>query len=184
MERTGMPNAIIDQAGGGDPLADDELFSAAYPELRRLARARLRSSGHDALLDTTGLVHEWYLRYARAGAVRIVDRTHFMRYAGRAMRSVIVDFARRRGAVRRGADPIHVTLGGADGPRSGAEDVLRVHEALGELAAHDPRMVQVVELRYFAGLTEAEIADALGIAERTVRRVWEKARLLLAEALR
>ena len=101
------------------------------------------------------------------------------------MRSVIVDFARERLAQRRGGDALHVTLdtGVRDSVSTGEEEVLRVHEALEELAQHDEKLVRVVELRYFGGLSEAEIAESMGIHVRTVRRHWEKARLLLADAL-
>jgi RNA polymerase sigma factor (TIGR02999 family) len=175
---------LIQRAQAGDARAADALFEATYPELRRLARARLRGGRRDTLLDTTSLIHEWYVRFVRAGAVRIEDRVHFMRYAGRAMRAVIVDFARRRSAERRGGNAPHVGLTGADGVGADAEDILRVNEALEGLAALDARMAQVVELRYFGGLTETEIAQALGVTDRTVRRDWEKARLWLAEAMR
>jgi RNA polymerase sigma factor (TIGR02999 family) len=136
------------------------------------------------LLDTTSLVHEWYERFVRAGTLRIEDRAHFMRYAGRAMRTIIVDFARRRGAACRGGGAGRLELTEAAGVVAGADEIVRVHEALGALAELDPRMVQVVELRYFGGLSEVEIADALGVNERTVRRDWEKARLWLTDALR
>jgi RNA polymerase sigma factor (TIGR02999 family) len=180
---SGELTETIHRAAEGDVGAAHDLFTATYPELRRLARARLRRSKRDSLLDTTGLVHEWYLRYARAGAVRLADRAHFLRYAGRAMRAVIVDHARRRGAARRGAEAPHVTLGGASGVESGAAEILRVHEALDALAMLDPRLAEVVELRWFGGLTEGEVSEALGVSDRTVRRQWEKARLWLAEAL-
>jgi RNA polymerase sigma factor (TIGR02999 family) len=108
-----------------------------------------------------------------------------MRYAARVMRSVIVDFARRRGAQRRGGGAPHtsLTFQVADGASAGAREIVRVHEALEELAKLDARMAQVVEMRYFGGMNEPEIAEALDVAERTVRRDWVKARLWLAEAL-
>jgi RNA polymerase sigma factor (TIGR02999 family) len=176
---------LIRRARVGDGGAVDALFEATYPELRRLARARLRAGGRNTYLDTTALVHEWYARFVRSGQVRIEDRSHFMCYAGRAMRSVIVDLARRRSSSRRGgaASRLSLTLVEGESAAAGAEQILEVHRALGELARLSPRLAQVVELRYFVGLSEAEIGEALGLAERTVRRDWEKARLLLAEAL-
>ena len=102
------------------------------------------------------------------------------------MRSVIVDFARRRNAARRGGRAAHLTLTtqiGAQIP-SGEQEILRVHDALEELASLDARLAQVVEMRYFGGMTEQEIAEALGVTDRTVRRDWDKARLLLREALK
>lgn len=163
----------------------DTLFESAYRELRQLARARLRSGGRDVLLDTTALVHESYEKMARGGEVRFPDRARFLVYAGRVMRSVIVDFARQRLSERRGGDAQHITLTTQIGGKAtGEEEILRVHEALEELARVDERMAQVVEMRYFGGLTETEIAEVLGVTDRTVRRDWEQARLFLAEALK
>jgi len=166
----------------------DALYADAYRELRRLARARLHGGGRNTVLDTTALVHESYLRLARHGEVAFEDKLRFMVYAGRVMRSVIIDLVRERQAERRGGGAAHVTLNtqlGADlGPDAGEAEILRVHDALDELARLDERMAQVVEMRYFAGMTEGEIAQALGVTDRTVRRDWQQARLFLAEALR
>ena len=177
---------LIHRALAGDGEAADALFATTYGELRRLARARLRAGGRNTALDTASLVHESYLRFAGAGRLRLEDRLHFMRWAGRVMRSVIVDAARRRQAERRGGARTHITLTTQiQAPMAGGQDeILRVHDALDELAALDPRMAQVVEMRYFGGMTEPEIAEALGVTDRTVRRDWEKARLLLREALK
>jgi len=177
---------LLRRAQAGDEQAADALFADAYPELRRLARARLRGGGRNTLVDTTALVHEWYVRFAKVRGTRLEDRVHFMRYASRAMRAVIVDFARRRSAERRGGGAIHVSLtaGEAGQGPAGEDEILRVHEALEALARLDQRMAQVVELRYFGGLTEPEIASALGVSDRTVRRDWERARLWLADAMR
>jgi RNA polymerase sigma factor (TIGR02999 family) len=175
---------LIHRAREGDAAAADALFAAIYPELRRLARIRLRGGGHQTLLETSSLVSELYLRFAAAERVQIDDRVHFMRWASRAMRSVIVDYVRRRRADRRGGGAERVTLTtGAGAAGDGADEIVRVHEALKDLAAVEPRVAQVVEMRYFAGMTEAEIALALGVTDRTVRRDWEKARLLLRTAL-
>ena len=108
-----------------------------------------------------------------------------MRWAGRVMRSVVVDFARRRLADRRGGGMTPLTLTTSIGAKvsPGESEIVRVHEALNELAVHDPRMAAIVEMRYFGGLTETEIAEAVGVHERTVRRDWEKARLFLHEVL-
>jgi RNA polymerase sigma factor (TIGR02999 family) len=164
----------------------DEMFVVAYRELRQLARARLRAGGRNTLLDTTALVHESYMRLSRNDQARFPDRARFLVYAGRAMRSVIVDFARKRLAERRGGDAAHVafTTQLAGGELAADAEILQVHEALEALAKVDARMAQVVELRYFAGLTEPEVAQALGVTDRTVRRDWTQARLFLADALR
>jgi RNA polymerase sigma factor (TIGR02999 family) len=177
---------LIHRAAQGDEAARRSVFEATYDDLRRMARARLSKGGRGTFLDTTSLVHESYLRFSNAGRLRIEDRQHFLRYASHVMRSVIVDFVRERLAQRRGGHALHVTLNTQidDTTREGEGEILRVHEALDELAQYDPRMVRVIEMRYFAGMTETEIADALGVTDRTVRRDWEKARLLLAQALK
>ena len=116
----------------------------------------------------------------------LLDRAHFLRYASYAMRSVIVDLVRQRQSSRRGGAADHITLttrAGA-GAKGGERQILRVHDAIGALAHHDARMAQVVEMRYFGGLTEQEIADALDVTDRTVRRDWEKARIWLSDALK
>jgi RNA polymerase sigma factor (TIGR02999 family) len=166
----------------------DALYADAYRELRRLARARLHGGGRNTVLDTTALVHESYLRLAKHGDIAFADRLRFMVYAGHVMRSVIIDLVRERQAERRGGDAAHVTLttqlGAGLAADAGEAEILRVHDALEELARVDARMAQVVELRYFAGMTEPEIAQALQVNERTVRRDWQQAKLFLTEALR
>jgi len=175
---------LLERAQAGDSSALDELFAATYNDLQTLARARLRASPPLTVLDTIGLVNESYVRLMKSGQLRPQDRAHFVRYAARAMRSVVVDYVRRRAAERRGGDRSRVELTTSVGESgAGEEEILRVHEALEELAAQDARAVEVVEMRYFAGMTDAEIAQSLGVAERTVRRDWTRARLLLAEAL-
>jgi RNA polymerase sigma factor (TIGR02999 family) len=177
---------LLQEARGGEPEAMARLFEALYPELRRLARQRLARDERGTLLDTTSLVHECYLKFADAERVQPTDRAHFIAYAATAMRSIVVDFARARLAQRRGGGAPMVTLDSAliDALPSGEDEILGVHEALDELATLDPRMARVVEMRYFGGLADAEIAEALDIGVRTVRRDWEKARLLLSAALR
>jgi RNA polymerase sigma factor (TIGR02999 family) len=167
-------------------VANEQLYEALYDELRRLARARLASGGRNVLLDTTALVHESFLRLQGAGKVALADRGHFMAYAATAMRSVIVDYVRRKGAEKRGGDVDHVTLDTAVAESLGATDdeIVDVHEALAELEKVDARLVKVVEMRYFVGLNDEEIGAALGVTDRTVRRDWERARLMLAEMLR
>jgi RNA polymerase sigma factor (TIGR02999 family) len=176
---------LLAAARGGDQRAAGEAFSLLYDELRRLARSRLRQHQTMTLLDTTSLVHECFLKLAGVNGVPVQDRHHFFAYAARVMRSVIVDFARARLAERRGGDAERVVLDTELGEKLAApeNDVLRVHEALEVLAQADARLAQVVEMRYFGGLTEPEIAEALGLSERTVRRDWEKARLLLLAQL-
>lgn len=175
---------LLHRAVGGDGDAFGGIFETLYPELRRLAHFQLRNGSGEDLLNTTVLVHEVFLRFSNAKQVNIVDRGHFMRYVGSVMRSVVVDMVRERQSARRGGGVEHLALDtNVVANPVGEAEVLQVHEALGELQALDERMVRVVEMRYFAGLTEVEIAQALGITDRTVRRVWERARIWLAEAL-
>jgi RNA polymerase sigma factor (TIGR02999 family) len=177
---------LLVRARQGDSGAIDALFAELHPQLRRMAHARLAGGGRHTLLETSVLVNECYLKFAAAGRIAANDRAHFLAYAATAMRSIIVDFARSRLRERRGGAAVHETLDTAlvDGLPTGNAQIVEVHEALEALARRDPRLAQVVELRYFAGLSEQEIAEALQVHERTVRRDWEKARLLLADALR
>jgi RNA polymerase sigma factor (TIGR02999 family) len=177
---------LIRQVQSGDDRARDRLFAAAYGELHTLARSRLRDGGRNTLLDTTALVHECYLRFLEGGALRSVDRRAFFAYASRVMRSVIIDSVRERQAERRGGDVVQITLDTRidENLPAGEEEILRVHEALLTLEQAEPRLARVVEMRYFGGYTEAEIADTLDLTERTVRRDWDKARLLLSAALK
>jgi len=167
------------------PESVQALFPALYAELRRLARSRLAAGGRHTLLDTSALVHEAFLRMQRNGGVALKDREHFLAYAATTMRSIVIDFVRRRSAERRGGDAEHVTLDtrAAESLGSSDDEILAVHDALETLAQVDERLVRVVEMRYFAGLTDAEIGTALGVTDRTVRRDWERARLLLAQLL-
>lgn len=183
----GQVTLLLSAIGQGQHEALGQLYALLYPELRRLAHSRIRRSGDITLLDTTSLVHESYLRFEKSGALALTDRAQFMAYAARVMRSVVVDAVRHRQAERRGGDAVHVALDEAHDVLTSdaqATEVLRVHESLEELAAVDARLVQVVEMRYFAGMTIPEIAAVLGLAERTVARDWEKARLFLHACLR
>ena len=179
-------DTLLGAAGGGDRGAVERLCSEMYGELRALAHARLRRSQRPTLLDTTSLVHDSYLRLMQAGRIELASRAGFLAYASRVMRSIIVDLIRERSAARRGGDALHVTLNTevSEASALASDQVIKVHEALQDLEKVDPRLVQIVELRFFGGLTEDEIAQCLGIADRTVRRDWEKAKLLLSIALR
>jgi RNA polymerase sigma factor (TIGR02999 family) len=170
----------------GDRAAFDRIFSLLYPDLIRLARARLRGGRRLTLMDTSTLVHELYLRFMRAGQIPAESRAHFMAYTARVMRSVIIDFARRQQAVRRGGDLAQVTLDTEiEAADAYPEDrVMDIAGAIDALARIDERLASVVEMQFFAGFTAAEIAGLLGVNERTVRRDIEKARLLLSVELR
>lgn len=178
---------LLRAAGQGDAQAADRVVALLYAELRRLAASRMRQAGELTLLDATALVHESYLKLQRSGALDFADRRQFLAYAAKVMHSIVIDTVRARQAGKRGGgelDFVTLNTGIADITPQGDEEVLRVHEALAELAAAEPRLAQVVEMRYFAGLTEAEIAEALDVTERTVQRDWAKARLFLAVALK
>jgi RNA polymerase sigma factor (TIGR02999 family) len=138
------------------------------------------------MLDTTALVHESYLRFIHSGQLRSDDRRAFFAYASRVMRSVIIDAVRERQAERRGGDLQRLTLNTqiADNLPAGEDELLKVNEALEVLAQAEPRLAKVVEMRYFGGYTEAEIGEALELTERTVRRDWDKARMLLGALLK
>jgi RNA polymerase sigma factor (TIGR02999 family) len=177
---------LLGRMQAGDIGARDALFAAAYTELHRLARARLREGGRNTVLDTTGLVHESYLRFVHAGKLRAEDRRAFFAYASQVMRSVIINSVRERIAQKRGGDwrPLTLSTNLAAGVADGEDAALKVHEALEDLEKADPRLAQVAQMRYFGGYSEQEIAETLDITERTVQRDWEKARLILAAALR
>lgn len=163
-----------------DPEQAPPAWSQAYPELKRLARARLHAAGPQAGLNTTALVHESFLRLAN-GQLRFPSHGHFYAYAAKVMRSVIVDQLRERQAERRGGNAQLQTLDTLLGEQLSLHDpeALRLHEALQHLASVEPRLAQVVEMRYFGGLSDIEIADALQLTDRTVRRDWDKARAIL-----
>jgi RNA polymerase sigma factor (TIGR02999 family) len=163
----------------------DALFDDLYAQLRRIAHAKLRRLGNPASLNTTALVHESYLRLAKMNLPQVQDEQHFMAYAARVMRSVVVDLARESMTARRGGGQAAVTLNTEvmAGLPAADEQVLAVHEALKELQAIDPRMASVVEMRYFVGMEMDDIAKALNVAKRTVERDWEKARSFLYAAL-
>lgn len=171
-------------ARGGDRNALDNVLATLYRELHQMARRQLGGQ-HGHTLDATALVHEAYLKLtSRAGAL-FEDRAHFFAYAASAMRSVVVDYARQRLAVKRGGDLHRVTdlPDDAGGGLRLDEDMLGLDTALNKLQALDARLAQVVEMRYFAGLSETEIAGLLKRSERSVRRDWQKARMFLLAAL-
>lgn len=183
---SGDITALIQSANHGAEDAVDRLYELLYAELRQIAHAKLRGGQGPTLLDTTSLVHESYLRLIKLKQLRVEDRSHFLAYAARVMRSVVVDLVRESRAERRGGDQLMVTFDtqAADAQPASSDEVLQVHEALQELAAIDERLVRVVEMRYFVGLKMDEIAQALGVAKRTVERDWEKARSFLYASLK
>jgi RNA polymerase sigma factor (TIGR02999 family) len=181
----GQITQLLHKVRSGDPSARDALFALAYGELKKLAHARLFQGGRGHELDTTGLVAEAYIRFKRFAELRSADRRSFFAFASQVMRNVIVDTARSRLAQRRGGGAVELTLSTQllDHLSSGEEAILEVHEALLVLEQAEPRLAKLVEMRYYGGYTEAEIAESLGVTERTVQRDWNKARLLLKAAL-
>jgi RNA polymerase sigma factor (TIGR02999 family) len=177
---------LLREVSAGTAGARDKLFAVTYDELRRLARSRLRGGGRNTCLDTTALVHESYLRFLNRGHLRTEDRRAFFGYASTVMRSVIIDAVRERQTQRKGGDVVQLTLNTeiSSSIPSGEQELLQVHEALDELEKVEPRMAKVVEMRYFGGYSDLEIAETLDVTDRTVRRDWERARLLLLAALK
>ena len=177
---------LLGELRDGHAGARDQVFQAAYPDLRRLAHARLREAGGPGNpVNPTTLVHETYLRFPDALTLRAADRRAFFSYASKIMRSVILDEFRERTAQRRGDGAVPLTLRTDHhaAPDRDEEIVLQVHEALEVLGQAHPRLAEIALLRYFGGYNTSEIASALEIGERTVDREWEKARLILLQAL-
>ncbi len=175
----------LDAAREGDRGALDRVLSTLYQELHAMARRQL--AGQQAhTLDATALVHEAYLKLIGRQTAQFDDRAHFYPYAASAMRSVVVDYARQRLAQKRGGDLHRVTElpEEVEGGLRLDEETLGLDTALTRLAAVDERLAQVVELRYFAGLSELEIASLLKRSERSIRRDWQKARLFLLASLK
>lgn len=158
----------------------DRAFSDFYPELKKIAHARLRGSGLGGHMQTTALVHDSYLRLATGPDVTFHDRLQFFAYSSRVLRSIVVDLVREQRALRRGGDADIVTLDTAAGEGVPASvDIITVNDALDDLAKLDPALARLVEMRFFGGMTEDEIAEALAVSPRTVSREWKKARALL-----
>jgi RNA polymerase sigma factor (TIGR02999 family) len=172
---------LLAAARAGDHGALDRIVPLVYDDLRRLAGRELRRELGARTLHATALVHELWLKLAAGGPVEADSRTHFIAIAARAMRQVLVDQARRRRTAKRGGDWHPTTLGDGDAAVDvDAEEMIALDDALERL---DPRQRQIVEMRFFGGLEELEIAELLGISERTVRREWTKARAHLYRSL-
>ena len=154
--------------------------------MRQVAHRRVSLGSREGLIDTTALVNECYLKFVRSSALTPADRAHFLAYSATVMRSIIVDAARMARTARRGSGETPLTLDAEllESLPAPEDEILDVHAAMAELAGIDERLARVVEMRYFGGMDDDEIADVLGLSSRTVRRDWDKARLLLAHALR
>lgn len=168
----------------GDKSALDSLLPMVYDELRSLARHRLKLERHDHTLQSTALVHEAYLRLVGQSSLRVDSRAHFFGIAAGLMREILVDHARRRGAAKRGADCLTLTLDEAVAlPNKRELNLVVLDDALSGLAAMDARQSRIVELRFFGGLSIEETSDVLGVSRATVKREWATARLWLQREL-
>ncbi len=186
---TGEITSLLAAARQGDGSATHRLMTLVYDELRAMARRQLRYRRPGQTITTTALVHEAYLKLVDQNGVTWQDRSHFFSVAALAMRHILVDSARRRVAKKRGGEDVRITLdefrlsGEETDAEARAVEVLAVDRALTSLAALNERLSQLVELRFFAGMTEEETAQVMGTSERTVRRDWRKARAFLFQAL-
>lgn len=179
MTEPGEVTQLLHAYAGGDRDAFDRLVPMVYDELRRIARNHLRRTNRGATLDTTGLVHEAYMKLAGQKGMRVEDRGHFLAIAACAMRQVIISRARARLADKRGGGDVPVTLDEervASAEQAQAEWLLDLDRTLALLRERDERLARTVECRFFAGLSEEETAQALGVSLRTAQRNWMRAR--------
>lgn len=177
-------SVVLDAMEQGDAAAGERLFPLLYDELRRRAGALMANERRDHTLGQTALVHEAYLRVAKPGA-SFESRLHFFNTAALAMRRILIDHAATRGAAKRGGGRQKASLDVADEiAEADAVDIVGLDEALTKLAEVSLRQAEVVNLRFFAGLTDAEIAPLLGVSDKTVRRDWAAARIWLYDQMR
>jgi RNA polymerase sigma factor (TIGR02999 family) len=169
-----------------DSLGANQLFAVLYDDLHRMAESHLRASGDGLAVSSTTLVHDVWLDFSGRAGLAFPDKAHFMAYAARAMRAVVVDYARRSRALKRGGGAFDITLQPDMSSQRDhdAAELSRLSDALDQLGILDPALAELVDLHFFCGYTFQEIAELRGISERTVRRDWRKARLLLHHELR
>lgn len=175
--------SLIDAAERGDKQAADVLFTALYSELRRLARCELARHGAPVSISATTLLHQAYIEIAGRDAISFVDRKRFMGYAARVMRGLIIDHARGRHAQKRGGQFQITSIETEVENAVDDQQLLRISEALDELAQAEPALAEVVDLKFFCGFSFAEIAAMKDISERSVQREWEKARIYLHRSI-
>jgi len=179
-------DALIRRADSADPAAADQLFTLLYHELHQVAERNLRRANGIATLGTTTLLHETYLNISERRGATFTDQARFLAYASRAMRGLVIDYARRNRALKRGRQ-FEITLAGDDSLQHIAiqqpESLEQLGDAVAELTRLDPALAELVDMHFFCGFTFAEIANLRGVSERTVQRDWRKARLLLQHAL-
>jgi RNA polymerase sigma factor (TIGR02999 family) len=167
----------------GDQSAFDKLVPLVYQELHALARRYMRSERSDHTLQATALVNEAYVRLIDVNRIRWQNRSHFFAVAAQTMRRILVEFARQRHRQKRGGDAVRVTIDDVDVAHEQSADLVALNDALSTLASFDPRMGQVVELRFFGGLTVQETADVLKVSPETVIRDWKTAKVWLLREL-
>jgi RNA polymerase sigma factor (TIGR02999 family) len=171
---------ILEAATHGDPKAAEDLLPLVYGELRKLAAARMMDERGTSTLQPTALVHEAWLRLVGSAEPKWENRSHFFAAAAEAMRRILIDRARQKLALKRGAGAVRIDLDGVDvAVAADDESLLAIDEALEKLAVHDPQSAELVKLRFFVGLDYAEAAQVLGISERTAKRYWVFARAWL-----
>ncbi len=177
---------LVTRAANGDASAVSGLFAALYPDIKRLARARLAQAGGVTGLNATALVHEGFMRMAEREGMQGETRLQFFAYVGKVLRSIVIDFVRERDAEKRGGGVTLLTMSSADAVPSAWMEVgslIDLDRALDELKAFDERLYQIIEMHVFSGLTCVEVGAELGLTERTVNRELSKARALLDQAL-
>ena len=180
----GQLTRLLASCSAGDEGAFDRLIPLVYSDLKRIAHRRLRGERADHTLDTTAVVHEAYLHLVDAATATWRDRAHFFAVASRVIRHVLIDYARRRDALKRGGDRLRVPLRENTASREPRTvDLLALDEALEELADHDERMARIVECRFFGGMTMEETSEAVGVSLRTAERDWTRARAHLYRML-
>jgi RNA polymerase sigma factor (TIGR02999 family) len=175
---------ILQDWNGGNEAAKEQLLPFVYDELRRQARYLMSSERSNHTLQPTALVHEAFLRLSEQTGIEWRDRSHFYGFASRVMRQILVDHARLHATAKRGNHPIHFSLDDVQVPiEERAEAILILNEVLGRLENFDEQQAKIVEMRFFGGMNNGEIAESLGISERTVGREWQAARLWLYREL-
>jgi RNA polymerase sigma factor (TIGR02999 family) len=178
-------SALIASTESGDRSAADALFAALYSELHRMAERQLARNGSGVTIGATTLLHEAYLDISKREGAEFPDHARFMAYAAKVMRGLIIDYARSRRAQKRGGAFELVTLGDeAGGPPADPTELVEIGAALDELAAIDPALAEIVDLKFFCGFSFGEIAAMRGASERTIQRHWEKARIYLHRSMR
>jgi RNA polymerase sigma-70 factor, ECF subfamily len=182
--RDGEITLLLGAFRNGEPKAEARLMEITYRELRKIAAGHMRRERSAHSLQTTDLVHEAYVRLVDQRGAPLRDRAHFFQVAAHVMRQVLIDRARKRNAAKRGGDALKISLDGALGiAETRPGDLLVLEQALARLEKLDARQCQVVEMRFFAGMSEEEIAEALGVSARTINREWRMARAWLYKEL-